>query len=201
MRIIAGERRGHHIEGPAGSELRPTSDRVREAIFNILRDEVEDRIVLDLFAGTGALGLEALSRGAERATFVERDRQHTALIRKNLSTLRYEDRCQVVTADAYRWIRAYEAIDPRPVVAFLDPPYNDFKRNPARVRAMVETLVQRLPGDSVILVESGQALGEAELGETAPWSQRRYGSTCVAIRTLNSSQPETVHEPSPTTDF
>src|SRR4051812_32749637 len=102
MRIIAGQRRGHKFDGPKGSSTRPTSDLVRESIFNILGDLVEDRIVIDLFAGTGALGLEALSRGGRRAIFVEQNRDNVALIRRNLATLRYEDRARVFNADAYR---------------------------------------------------------------------------------------------------
>src|SRR5690606_10626649 len=91
MRIISGIRRGHTIQGPGGSQdTRPTSDLVREAIFNILGPEVEGRPVVDLFAGTGALGLEALSRGATSATFVEKRGQNAALIRRNLASLRFE---------------------------------------------------------------------------------------------------------------
>src|SRR5271170_3131753 len=103
MRIIAGQRRGHKFDGPKGSDTRPTSDLVRESLFNILGAEVAGRFVVDLFAGTGALGLEALSRGASRAVFIERKRENVALIYRNLATLRFEDRARVFTADAYRW--------------------------------------------------------------------------------------------------
>src|SRR6516164_948348 len=100
MRIIAGQRRGHKIDGPRSSgHTRPTSDLVRESIFNILGELVVDRTAIDLFAGTGALGLEALSRGAQRAIFVERDRENVALIHRNIATLRYEARAQVRHAD------------------------------------------------------------------------------------------------------
>src|SRR5947209_5066116 len=95
MRIIAGQRRGHKFDGPRDQSTRPTSDLVRESLFNILGESVEGLVVVDLFAGTGALGLEALSRGAERAIFVERNRENVALIRRNIATLRYEDRAQV----------------------------------------------------------------------------------------------------------
>ena len=87
MRIISGQRRGHKIEGPKDRATRPTSDMVRESIFNILRDDVENRTVIDLFAGTGALGLEALSRGAARAIFVEQNRENVALIHRNLACM------------------------------------------------------------------------------------------------------------------
>ncbi len=88
MRIIAGQRRGHKIDGPrASAHTRPTSDLVRESLFNILGELVVDRPVIDLFAGTGALGLEALSRGARRAIFVEKDRENVGLIFRNIATL------------------------------------------------------------------------------------------------------------------
>src|ERR1700677_4222712 len=86
MRIIAGQRRGHKIDGPrASASTRPTSDLVRESLFNILGETVVDRTVIDLFAGTGALGLEALSRGAQRAIFVERDRECVGMIIRNIA--------------------------------------------------------------------------------------------------------------------
>ena len=121
MRIIAGHRRGHKIDGPrASASTRPTSDLVRESLFNILGDLVVDRTVIDLFAGTGALGLEALSRGA-RAIFVERDRECVGLIIRNVATLRYEDRAIVKLADAYRWARTFHPADERPLVAIHRP--------------------------------------------------------------------------------
>src|SRR5689334_6005973 len=111
MRIIAGERRGHRIDGPKDQTTRPTSDLVRESLFNILREVVVGRVVVDLFAGTGALGLEALSRGAARAIFVEKDRDNVALIYRNMALLRYEDRVRIRSTDAYRWVRSFTPVD------------------------------------------------------------------------------------------
>src|SRR5271163_459956 len=114
MRIIAGQRRGHKIDGPRpGGQTRPTSDMVRESLFNIVRELVVDRLVIDLFAGTGAIGLEALSRGADRAIFVERDRENVALIFRNVAALRYEDKALVRHADAYRWGRSFQPVEDR----------------------------------------------------------------------------------------
>lgn len=197
MRIIAGQRRGHHIDGPTGRALRPTSDLVREALFNILREDVEGRDVLDLFAGTGALGLEALSRGASHVIFIERDRRHAALIRKNLSALRYEDRGTVVPTDAFRWAQGYQPLDDRPVIVFVDPPYEEYERHPKRVRAMLDALVSRLPVGSIVVVESGRPLSEAILEPLERWEVRRYGSTCLSIRTLGPTPSEPVDEPEP----
>jgi 16S rRNA (guanine966-N2)-methyltransferase len=185
MRIIAGQRRGHKIDGPAaGRDIRPTSDFVREAIFNILRDRVEDRLVYDVFAGTGALGLEALSRGATRVVFVEHNRDAVGLIKRNLAALRYEDRGSLVPIDAYRWGRSFRAVDDRPVLVFLDPPYREFESRPQRAHDLLAALAGKLPHGSVVVAESGQRLGPDILPEPDRWDQRKYGSTHVAILTV-----------------
>ena len=127
MRIGVGDHRGHALTGPgkgaAETRLRPTPDRVRESLFNRLThafgDPVPGAVVLDLFAGTGALGLEALSRGAARATFVERHRATAALIRRNVADLGLGDRARVVERDATKPGPADEAA----TLVFLDPPY------------------------------------------------------------------------------
>jgi 16S rRNA (guanine966-N2)-methyltransferase len=189
MRIIAGQRRGHKFDGPKGGDTRPTSDLVRESLFNILGGLVADRIVIDLFAGTGALGLEALSRGAARAIFVELNRGNVALIHRNLATLRFEDRGWVVTADAYRWVRTFAPIDDTPLVVFLDPPYREYDERPRKVSQLLEAMVSRLPGGSVIAAESRRMLDESILPELATWDVRRYGGTQIAIRTLFTPRP------------
>ena len=188
MRIIAGERRGHRIDGPRGSATRPTSDLVRESIFNILGSLVDGRIVVDLFAGTGALGMEALSRGAARAIFVEQNRDNVALIRRNLATLRYEDRACVLATDAYRWTRGFNPIDSTPMVVLLDPPYRDYEHRPRRVRELLTVLLTRLPPDSVVVLESGRTLDADLLPECDDWDLRRYGGTQIAVATVPGSR-------------
>ena len=188
MRIIAGQRRGHKIDGPKGRDTRPTSDLVREALFNILRRVVPDRPILDLFAGTGALGLEALSRGAAHAVFVERDRENVGLIRRNLATLRYEDRGAVLSADAYRWAKSFTPEPGEPVVVFLDPPYREIEAQAKRFHALLAELIAKLPDDSVLVVESGRPFDAAVLPDLDAWDLRRYGGTHVAVRMLG--QPE-----------
>jgi 16S rRNA (guanine966-N2)-methyltransferase len=185
MRIIAGERRGHRIDGPKDHHTRPTSDLVRESFFNILRADVVDRVVVDLFAGTGALGLEALSRGAARALFVEQNRLNVALIHRNVSHLRYEDRVRVLATDAYRWVRGFEPLDDRPMLVLLDPPYRDYDLRPRKVYQLLEELGARLTEGSVIAVESGRTLDQGVLPEVDTWDIRRYGGTQIAIRTVD----------------
>lgn len=190
MRIIAGQRRGHKIDGPEGREARPTSDFVREAMFNILGVAVDGLVVIDLFAGTGALGLEALSRGASRAIFVELKRQNAALIRRNIATLRYEDRATVLTADVYRWARGYVAVDPEPVVVFLDPPYLEFENHPERVKSLLAGLIEKLPHGSILIVESGRMDESELLPDHEAWDVRRYGKTRVALLTTGPAEDE-----------
>jgi 16S rRNA (guanine966-N2)-methyltransferase len=184
MRIIAGQRRGHKIDGPSGHDTRPTSDLVRESLFNILAGLVEGRLALDLFAGTGALGLEALSRGAQRALFVERDWANVALIRRNLATLRYEDRGLVIPADVFRWATSFAPVAEEPVVVFIDPPYREYEQRPQRIRRLLVNLLKRLPAGSVLTLEASQRLDAELLPEPEAWDIRRYGSTQLALRTV-----------------
>ena len=201
MRIIAGERRGHKIDGPKGtSATRPTSDFVRESLFNILREAVVGRVVVDLFAGTGALGLEALSRGASRAIFVEQNRENVSLIYRNMTHLRYEDRARIQSTDAYRWARSFVPVDSEPMVVLLDPPYRDYEIHYKKVNQLLETLVQKLPTGSVMAVESGRTLDDRILPGFEAWDVRRYGGTQVAVREITEADgPEPV-EDQPATD-
>src|SRR5213596_614849 len=105
MRIIAGSRKGHRIDAPKGLATRPTSDRVRENVFNLVQAWVEDAVVLDLFAGSGAMGIEALSRGAERAVFVESHVEACRVIDRNLEKLRLSG-AQVACGDVLRFVAA-----------------------------------------------------------------------------------------------
>jgi len=192
MRIIAGQRRGHNIDGPTGNDTRPTSDLVRESIFNILGELVDDRLVVDLFAGTGALGLEALSRGALRAIFVEKNRANVGLIHRNLTTLRYEDRAIVLPTDAFRWARSFVPVDDEPLVVFIDPPYREYEHRPRRVSELVEMLIGKLPLYSVLVLQSSRTKGAEILPDPDAWDIRRYGGTQIAIRII---EPPTEEEP------
>jgi 16S rRNA (guanine966-N2)-methyltransferase len=184
MRIIAGQRRGHKIDGPrASASTRPTSDLVRESVFNILGDLVVGRTVFDVFAGTGALGLEALSRGAMHAVFIERDRDSIGLIIRNVAKLRYEDRASVKLTDAYRWARLFQPAGDGPVVVLIDPPYQDYDRRQKALNHLIVQLVEKVPAESVVVLEAGRALDE-RIPDIEQWDIRRYGDTQVAIRVI-----------------
>jgi 16S rRNA (guanine966-N2)-methyltransferase len=171
--VIAGELRGRRLSARPGPALRPTSDRVREAIFDILFSlgGVEGRQVVDLFAGTGALGIEALSRGAASVTFVERDPAAITALRANLEAVGLGEAEQtgeatVVRSDAHRWVRTTAS---RYDLVLCDPPY-DYGEWAA--------LLPHLPGDLAVL-ESGAAI---DVG--AGWGvlrSKRYGGTIVTV--------------------
>jgi 16S rRNA (guanine966-N2)-methyltransferase len=130
MRIIAGSLKGRRLTGPTGPGVRPTSDSLRETLFNILGASVADAAVLDAFAGTGAVGLEALSRGAARVTFLEHNRRTVALLRENVARCGVENACVIVERDlsfVRTWSRQFDLI-------FLDPPY-DLEDLPAAITA------------------------------------------------------------------
>ena len=118
MRVIGGQFRSRRLKTLPGEALRPTPDRLREALFNVLAPEIEGAVFLDAYAGSGAVGIEALSRGAARAIFIEADRAAVRVIRENLASLGLEDRAEVVHGQALKRLGHYSAD-----IAFLDPPY------------------------------------------------------------------------------
>jgi 16S rRNA (guanine966-N2)-methyltransferase len=169
--VVAGEAKGRRLVAPAGQTTRPTSDRVRESIFNVLTSlgAVEDAVVVDLFAGTGALGIEALSRGAAHATFVDDDPGALKLIKANLDVTGLAGRATVVGQDAPRWAAAAAPFD----LALVDPPYA-FDGWP--------DLLAGLPAGLAVL-ESGE---EVPVGDR--WRVlkiRRYGGTVVTVVEAN----------------
>lgn len=171
MRIVAGELGGRRLHSPPrrSAAVRPTSDRVREALFSILGD-VDGARVLDLFCGTGALGIEALSRGAASATLVD---THTALARRNVSELGVGDRCEVVRSDARAFLRRERR---RFDLVFCDPPY----RLADRLEGDLDSLMpERLAPGGRLIVE-GAACRPLRLTLPAV-TERRYGDTLVTI--------------------
>lgn len=177
MRIVAGELGGRRLAAPGRSaDVRPTSDKVREALFSML-GPVEDARVLDLFCGTGALGIEALSRGAAHATLVDTD---TSLARSNVKELGIEDRCTVVRTDARRFLRTTRD---RFDLAFCDPPY----RLADRLEADLDQLIQAClsPGARVVLESDRRRPMTLSLPVAL---ERRYGGTLVRIYAAEESR-------------
>ena len=130
MRVIAGQFRSRKIKGPRGLEMRPTSDRLRETLFSILGNRVSDSAFVDVCAGTGAVGLEALSRGAKEVVFIDDAAPSIRLIRENLSACGVMDRCELMQCDALSGLRLLARRGYRCDVLFMDPPYqwHDYSR-------------------------------------------------------------------------
>jgi 16S rRNA (guanine966-N2)-methyltransferase len=174
MRIIAGERKGHTIYAPKGLATRPTSDRVRENVFNIVAPWVEDARVLDLYAGSGAMGLEALSRGAAAVVFVEADRDAVRAIERNLDRLRLAG-ATVVRANATTGLMQEAAAGRKYDLVLADPPY---------AMTDYDTLARYLPhvlADDGLLVLETAARVEPDVAGLGQRMSRRYGSTRVTV--------------------
>ena len=123
MRVISGRFRGRKLHGPAGLELRPTSDRLKETLFDILGAWIQDRVLLDVFAGTGAIGIEAISRGAREAVFIEQSKEGCRLIRRNLNVCGITTGYTLVQQEAFAALRRLARQDSVADVIFMDPPY------------------------------------------------------------------------------
>jgi 16S rRNA (guanine966-N2)-methyltransferase len=182
LRVIAGEARGRRLVAPEGDAVRPTKDMVREAQFSALdaRGAIVDARVLDLYAGSGALAIEALSRGADTATFVERDRNAIGAIRTNLQTLGYEDRSKVVVLDAARFVEGPPPPDAPFDLVLADPPYDTSDED---VTALLAALMA--PGwvadDAIISVERPvRHTVVAPVGCTNGW-ERTFGDTLLTL--------------------
>lgn len=183
VRVIAGIAKGRRLAAPPGDTTRPTSDQVREAIFNVLGSitDLDGATVVDLFAGTGALGIEALSRGAHRCVFVEHDRRALDAIRANLDTTGFTENAQVVRADVARWLTAGTTGDDHYDVAFADPPYRyDGWRTVATVTADLLVAESHRTPD---LGQNGDD-GDGDGDNHHAWQilrEKRYGSTVVTL--------------------
>lgn len=188
LRVVAGASRGRRLVTPEGNDVRPTSDRVREAVFNSLgsMDALRGASVLDLFAGSGAMGIEALSRGAEHVTFVDSSPQAIRAVTANLKACGLEDRASVVRSEALRYLNGIST-DPvarRFDLVILDPPYafDDWEALLGSVDA------------SVVLIESDRSIDTKVHtlgGELVVSRERRYGGTVVAIA---SSASRDIHD-------
>lgn len=192
MRIVGGEWKGRRLAAPAGSGTRPTSDRVREALFSMLVSELGTGLggcdVLDVFAGTGALGLEALSRGCAKATFVERERRALHVLSANVEAVGAGERVAIVSGDVSRIARSGQLKDTSAGLLFLDPPYRIGAADVARV--LVEI------AESGALAEGALIVWEHDSRTEPEWphqfrraATRSYGTTTIDLATFERGRP------------
>lgn len=175
MRIISGCRRGHKLHEFAGDDVRPTTDRVKEAIFNLIQFDISNAAVLDMFAGSGALSLEALSRGAKFATLIDSDKNSVSIIKKNIEELRFGDVCEVRTQSCLDYAKGTDkSFD----IIFLDPPYNRGLIEPA-LKAIADN--DLLNEDGIIVLESDNTDFKSDFNGLAIKKQKKYGRTYITI--------------------
>jgi len=179
MRIISGISKGRRLATPKSQAIRPTSDRVKESIFNILGEEVEGKVILDLFAGTGNLGIEALSRGAKRALFVEKGRQALSLIQRNLSQCGMLERSEILPKDVSRAIGILKQRGESFDLILMDPPYE---------KGLIQKTLLKLHShriyheDSILVIEHDRREPIPEMVEG--WTlirQRGIGDTLISF--------------------
>ena len=182
MKILGGTARGRTLRsGPKSPHLRPILARVKKSVFDIIRPRLTGARFLDIFAGTGAVGLEALSQGASHAVFIEKDRRSAALIRENLTLLRMEDRADVFGLDAGGNLSSL----PGPFdIVFMGPPYKDDEKKPLELvmPTLQQLLTYRLVGKNGLVIAQHQK--KERVAETHDWSlkrQERYGDTLVTF--------------------
>lgn len=176
MRIIAGTARGRTFDAPQGMGTRPTLDRVRENVFNILQMKVRDAAVLDLFSGSGAMAFEALSRGAESAVLVDCDRSAHQVQQNNARRLRMDGQCTLLLCDWQEALRRLQARGARFGVVFLDPPYSMHDMTP-----VFSALRPLLAEDAVILLEHEAKVFPAIADGFEMYDSRKYGVAGVSF--------------------
>jgi 16S rRNA (guanine966-N2)-methyltransferase len=187
MRVVAGTAGGRKLTAPAGTGTRPTPDRVREAVFNALGSigAVDGAVVLDGFAGSGALGIEALSRGAEACTFVERDRSARVVVEANLAATGLDDRARVIGGDVHDHLaRTAERFD----LVLLDPPHAE-----ADWERLLGLVADRLAPDGVVVAEADRPAVGPDDPIWVVGREKRYGGTVVQMLSLSPAPPTARH--------
>ena len=187
IRIVAGSLRGRKVVCNHSAELRPTPQMVREAFFSILGNAIPDRIFIDLFAGTGVVGMEALSRDAKQSLFVERDFQLAQDIEKHLRAFDLSRQAKLFRTDAYRWVAAWMA-PKEPVNVFLSPPFADLTDKTNDLLSAIETLKEKVAEDSIIVVQTEHGSPVDEL--LKDWEVRRSGRNELLIWQREISTPQ-----------
>ena len=164
MRIIAGKARGKKLKTPDGDHIRPTLDRIRENIYNMIGTGIRGSVFLDLFSGTGAMGIEALSRGANKVYFVDSDRRSYELTQYNIKSARLEENALIYNMEAERALEQFESQGVKFDIIFLDPPYN---------KGIVQKILQQLEKYN-IMQDEGTAIVETDRSEETPESIGKF---------------------------
>jgi 16S rRNA (guanine966-N2)-methyltransferase len=179
MRIIAGKSKGRSLKAVPGTHTRPTTDKVKEAVFSMIGPTFDQEWVLDLFAGTGGLGIEALSRGAKRSVFIDKDSKSIEVIRTNLKVSGLEDHAEVYRNDAERALKALQKRGLKFDLVFLDPPYR-LHTLPNLISLLCE--LGLLTNEAILVCEHIYTLELPDhIVDAVQWKQAQYGDTKVTI--------------------
>lgn len=179
LRIIGGKYGGRQIQYSGDQRTRPMKNRVREAMFNLVGPWVKGTYTIDLFAGTGAVGLESVSRGSVGATLIEKHFPTARIIRDNIQTLGLDSEVEVVSGDAFHWLEhrmptQFQPPEGIPWTMFFCPPYDFFVDRQEEMLQMIETMMELAPKGSHVIVESDSRFSEEALPDTDRWDVRNY---------------------------
>ena len=180
-RIIGGTMRGRKLAYSGDLRTRPMKERVREAVFNLVGPGVKHKQAVDLFAGTGALGLEAISRGAARATFIERHYPTLQLIRQSARALGVEGQCELVFANTFIWARNPTGLGSVPWVIFCSPPFDFYVERRDEMLALIGKLLETAPPESLAVVEADARFDYGLLPQADAWDVRPYPPAVIGI--------------------
>ena len=181
LRIVGGKFRGRKLDYGGDRRVRPMKDRVREALFNLIGPDVKGKHAIDVFGGTGAIGLEALSRGAVRATFVERHFPTARVLLANAESLGVQDLIEIVTNDTFFWLRSGPELGETPWCVFVSPPYSFYVERAEEMLNLIGTLMDMAPQGSIFAVESDDDFDFATLPDPDAWDVRTYYPAVIGI--------------------
>ena len=185
LRIIGGRFKGRLIEYSGDVRTRPMKDNIREAIFNLIGGWIPGKHVLDLFSGTGAVGLEAISRGAIHATLIERHVPTVRTIRANIANLEVQDHTTVITSDTFFWFRRClkdpAALPADPWAVFCSPPYDFYVERGVEMMELIDGLLSTSPADSLFVVESDLRFNVRDLPNSVQWKTRTYSPAQICV--------------------
>ncbi len=194
VRIVAGALRGRKLTVVVHEGMRPTPQMVREALFSILGNAVPDRVFYDVFAGSGVVGLEAVSRGAASARLIEKDGRQAADIQKYADQFGIAAQVQVLKADVYRWAERW--LPPKDAVnLFLSPPFPDLTDRLDEFLALVRLLWEKAPNESVLTIQAEEGFPTTRLPDFGAWDVRTYGRNILCFYVKNPPAPEATEEP------
>lgn len=187
MRIIGGRLKNKKLEYTGDSRTRPMKERVREAVFNLVGPSIKGKVAIDLFAGTGAVGLEAVSRGAVSAIFIERHVPTSKIIRQNAEELGVVDQVTIVAQNSFFWVKRLDNGPAEPWAVFICPPYEFFESHQEELLAQIDRMIQIAPSESVLVIEFDARFDPQLLPQADRWDVRVYSPAHVAIMRLEET--------------